>query len=242
MPLRWTWRLPHPLAQRGRLVRWLTAAAVLLCAVWGVSDAQAHPRLLGRFKITYYHVAHEREQGDWPLYADACRSIIAHTSEAFHRELSLEGTGRLRDGRLLNFSQRCACARPGFEGSRACYLVLDTRLYPWGRGAPHQEGPGFAALKPFRSVAVDPATVALGSVVFVPALQGKPAPGGGTLSGCFVAEDTGRLIQGRHLDLFAGKAEWGRTLLHGLSKKRVEVYHDPERCRSLAGGPALRAP
>lgn len=221
----------------------LSALAALLAGLALVCAAPAAPaddppgRLLGTFRLTHYFVAQEQHagRGRWPLFSPACERILAHTSETFHHELSLEGTGRLRDGRLLNFSERCPCARPGFQGSRICYDVLDTGLFPWGRGAPFDGG--HAALEPFRSVAVDPRLVPLGTVLYVPEFHGRRWPDGRFSDGCVRAEDIGRLIRNRHLDLFTGRPEWSEALFRKGMPSRVRVYVDNPACRKHAREP-----
>ena len=66
------------------------------------------------------------------------------------------------------------------------------------RGIEYGVGPS-RPLDTWRSIAVDPELIPLGSRVFVPELCGKP--GGGR--GWTVAEDIGGAIIGRHIDVFA---------------------------------------
>jgi 3D (Asp-Asp-Asp) domain-containing protein len=65
-------------------------------------------------------------------------------------------------------------------------------------------------LQPFRTVAVDPKVVKLGSLLYVPLLEGRTMPGrqpwGGYVhDGCVIADDTGGHIAGNRLDLFVGR-------------------------------------
>src|SRR5689334_5314103 len=81
-------------------------------------------RPLGTFRLTYYQVAQEQaasRRGDVPVFGPDCGRVIARTGRGFHDDLSLQGTGFLADGRLLNFEQRCACAETGHAGLRSCY-------------------------------------------------------------------------------------------------------------------------
>jgi 3D (Asp-Asp-Asp) domain-containing protein len=203
---------------------WLLSAVAV-----GAAGESAPGRDLGIFRVTHYYVAEELRAGDWPLFSPGCGSVLSRTSEAFHREISLEGTGRLRDGRLLNFSERCGCARPAFRGNRICYEVMDVARFPWGRGA--KFGEASAPLVPFRTVAVDPSVVPLGTVLFVPAWRGRVWPGGRVSDGCVRAEDTGSLIAGRHLDLFVGSARFAELLDSVHTVERVRVYEGTSACR-----------
>ena len=206
-------------------------AGVLLAAPPATRD-------LGLFRITYYHVALESpaaqpDEAGWPVYAPDCAKVLAHTSRTFHHALSLEGTGLLRDGRLLNFESRCDCARPGYKSLRTCYVELDRTLFPWGRGAALNGR--FLPLRPFISVAVDPRVIPLGTWIYVRRLRGLTTPDGQQLDGCFRAEDTGHNIKGRWLDLFTGLPEHTRWLQRRLRLERVRVAVNAPQCLERAG-------
>lgn len=230
-------RRHHRGAWRGALPALLVC--LLAFPVLASLPARGSPaRPLGRFHLTYYYIAQERlypvrsGKADWPLFGPACRRVLAYTSRAFHEKLSLEGTGLLRDGRLVNFEERCSCARPGYRGQRLCYTELDRRRYPWGRGA--RLGDRHMALAPFRSLAVDPVLIPVGSVLYLPALRGRRRPDGRLMDGCFRAEDSGAMIQGRHLDLFAGTAAWADWLRKAYGLAEVTAVLNAPRCAALA--------
>ncbi len=185
-------------------------------------------RLLGRFRLTLYHVAEEREGGDIPVYSSDCASVIARTGRAFHDSLSLQGTGLLADGRLLNFEQRCTCAVAGYQGGHACYRELSRGEFPWGRGA-YWNGQ-FFWLQPFRSAAVDPVLIPIGSVIYIPELAGRALPDGTLFNGCVRAEDTGQAIRGRHLDWFVGPGRSVQWLRGHPPPAEVTAYADSRRC------------
>ncbi len=214
----------------------VTAGGILVCALLLPASLTAGEpgALLGRFQVTYYYMAEEKQGGSWPLYGPSCATLLALTSREFHTTLSLEGSGRLRDGRVLNFEERCSCARPGHGGSRICYQVLDAGKYPWGRGG--AASGRLQPLKPFRSVAVDPAVIPLGTVLFIPAWAGRRAPDGRLLDGCFRAEDTGRLIKRFRLDLFVGTHRWADVFQRKNGFGHVEVYRGGGRCRGVFPG------
>jgi 3D (Asp-Asp-Asp) domain-containing protein len=179
------------------------------------------PRSLGRFTITFYYVVGEDDMPAVPanqnrrvggeselaavipaspdlvtLYAGggACEPI-ADVSKEFAAQLALQGTGKLHDGRVLNIWGACKCSHT------PCFKVTP---FPWGTA-----GSG-RPLQPFRTVAVDPKVVKLGSLLYVPLLEGRTMPGrqpwGGYVhDGCVVADDTGGHITGNRLDLFVGR-------------------------------------
>ena len=183
---------------------------------------------IGVFKISYYFMVVEEKGGDWPLYSSACKNVITYTSRSFHDRLSLEGSGMLIDGRIVNFEERCPCARPGFRGSRVCYRVLDKNRFPWGKGVMVKGKP--MALKPFHSVAVDPKIIPFGKWLYIPAWRGKTRPDGQILNGRFRAEDTGGLIKNRRLDFFTGTSEWADWLQKTYPISKVSVYSGDRFC------------
>ncbi|HWM88933.1 MAG TPA: 3D domain-containing protein [Kofleriaceae bacterium] len=188
---------------------------------------------MGSFKLTYYWMPTESGGPRKVRLQDrkTCRTI-ARVSKKFSRRLRLEGGGKLRDGRVLIYAGRCRC------GSSPCYTVAK-RSHKWGTGV--NERP----LSPFRSVAVDPSRVAIGTVLYVPELDGLTMPGsepwGGFVhDGCVVADDRGGGIRGRQLDLFAARESHYRALDRRHRIKRVSVFAGGERCQSLSRRPASR--
>lgn len=210
------------------------------------------PKPLGRFDITFYYVvgedevaklaakkaANENHTPDAGVEADlaairpelvtlyeprACKPI-AEVSREFASQLQLQGTGKLRDGRVLNIWGACPCER------KPCFKVTENQWGTAGTGKP---------LEPFRTVAVDRTVVKLGSLLYVPLLEGRTMPGrppwGGFVhDGCLVADDTGGGINGKQLDLFVGR----RGYYLGLSgipgghswARHVPVYDGSKIC------------
>jgi 3D (Asp-Asp-Asp) domain-containing protein len=178
------------------------------------------PKQLGSFQITFYYVANEEE------VARAKKPAIAEVTRDFAYQLQLQGTGKLRDGRTLNIWGNCNCERS------PCFKVTRQQ---WGTG-----GSG-RALTPFRTVAVDPKLIKLGSLLYVPLLEGRTMPGrppwGGFVhDGCVVADDTGGGIKDEQLDLFVGKKAWffgmarsGKSGSHAWAR-HVPVYDGSKIC------------
>ena len=182
-------------------------------------------RELGRFQLTYYWMPTEagKRRRSVPLYTRSCKRI-ARVSSSFARRLSLEGGGRLRDGRVLVYSGACSCE------SSPCYQVA-RRGHRWGTG--YNQRP----LEPFRSVAVDPRRVPIGTVLYIPELDGLTMPGhesyGGFVhDGCVVADDRGGGVRGKQIDFFAGKRIHYRSLHRRHRLRRVTVFEGGEKCRS----------
>jgi 3D (Asp-Asp-Asp) domain-containing protein len=232
------------------------------------APAEAEPRQLGMFTITFYHVVGEEELlakararaandnravGDArgsddssqqagsnegsaelaaitpevvTLYSESrgqCESI-AEVSKEFSTQLTLQGTGKLRDGRIVNIWGACNCPRS------PCFKVVKAQWGTAGTGRP---------LIPFRTIAVDPKVVKLGSLLYMPLLEGRTMPGrppwGGFVhDGCVVADDTGGHILGKRIDFFVGR----RAYYLGMSgsggrhawARNVPVFDGASRC------------
>lgn len=73
------------------------------------------------------------------------------------------------------------------------------------------EGAGLNSLVPYRSIAVDPSQIPLGSVVFIPDARGTvvtlPSGQQAVHDGYFYAADVGAAIKGNQIDVFIGTAE-----------------------------------
>lgn len=184
------------------------------------SPVRAERWMPGRFLLTQYWVADEgagagHEQA--VRVFDPAGGTVAWACRGFVASLTMEGTGRTWDGRLLNWASRRA--------GRACFTEVDTALYPFGVGVQ-----GYA-LVPFRSLAVDARFVPVGHVVELPELRGLPLPDGSRHDGCFVAVDAGGAIRGHHLDLFVpSRGVYESLAARRELPRRVTVVVDSDRC------------
>ncbi|MEJ7600171.1 MAG: 3D domain-containing protein [Kofleriaceae bacterium] len=208
----------------------------------------AEPKALGNFSVTFYYVIGEEEvvarkpkapaNDNQPeevaasivppervtLYQGKSCAPIAEVSTEFASQLALQGTGKLRDGRVLNVWGNCNCEHS------PCFKVTAAQ---WGTAGTGRQ------LQPFRTVAVDPDIVKLGSLLYVPLLEGRVMPGrapwGGYVhDGCVVADDTGGGIKGRQIDLFVGRKGWflgmsGSGGSHAWAR-HVPVYDGTRLC------------
>ncbi len=200
--------------------RSLLAAALALSVA--PTAALAQVAVPGAFQLTRYWIAHERPQPDDRHAArvlDPRGRTLTWCTTRFADALAMEGTGRSWDGRLFNWSTR----REG----HSCYIEVDPTLYPFGIGVA-----GYA-LVPYRSLAVDPRFVPMGSTVEIAELIGMPLPDGSTHDGCFVAVDRGSAINGHHLDMFLPSPEAHRALARrGWLPESVHIALDAPRCES----------
>ncbi len=167
------------------------AALVIALLAAPAPAAAAKPSPKGtRSLLTFYWIIDEtssryRGPADVEL-RNARGNVIAHTTRKFRHALVMEGTGWLRDGRAVMYDRkvhgehrfRVARSRYGF-GVTGCALV------------------------PYRTVAVDPHLIRLGSTIYIPQLKGARLPDGTIHDGFFVANDRGH-FRGRHVDIFVG--------------------------------------
>ena len=187
--------------------------------------------LLGSFDFTYYWVANQKKahgdsaQATVQLYQRKGCVPLAKVSPAFADRLELEGTGRLNDGRVLNTSGPCSC------GERNCF-------YEVPRSARFGVGVGKRPLSPFRSVAVDSRVIPIGTVLYIPELDGLTMPGrapyGGFVhDGCVIADDRGGGVKGHQLDFFTARRTYYTSFNRRHRLKRVTVYDGKGRCTKV---------
>jgi 3D (Asp-Asp-Asp) domain-containing protein len=195
------------------------AAAMVLAALF-VIPVHAEHRKAGRALLTFYWLIDEssaRYEGkrDTPLL-DARGRLIARTHARFRRDLVMEGGGRLLDGRTVVFHKRVK-GEHRFRISRTKYGI----------------GSRGCALEPYRTVAVDPFFVKLGSTVYIPQLKGAVLPDGTIHDGMFIANDRGH-FRGAHVDVFVGAGARGSRPFarkgYG-SRSHVTVYVTDEKTR-----------
>ncbi len=182
------------------------------------------PRELGTFQLTYYWMAEARDHGaaTVPIYQRKSCNRLATVSKSFAHRLTLEGTGKLRDGRVVNTAGACHC------DSSPCFFVVK-KYKKWGVGV------GKRPLVPYRSVAVDPGIVPVGTMLYIPQLDGLTMPGhapyGGFVhDGCVRADDRGGNINGKQLDLFMGKRSHYRAFFHRNRLKTLTVLDGSHLC------------
>ncbi|MGZ4778416.1 MAG: 3D domain-containing protein [Thermoanaerobaculia bacterium] len=176
------------------------------------------PKKLGRAIVTFYWLIDESS----PRYhgkssatlRDMHGNVIAHTTPRFKKELVMEGTGWLRDGRTVMYEAKV-------DGENR-FRITKSR---YGLGSTG------CNLDPYRTVAVDHRFVKLGSTIYVPQLKGSKLPDGTIHDGMFVANDHGR-FRGAHIDFFVGAGPRGSRPFarkgYG-SRSHVTVYLTDEQ-------------
>lgn len=185
-------------------------------------------KLVGEFELVYYWQVHE-EDYPGPPEVDLVRvdkSVIATVSEQFASALVMEGTGKLKDGRLVTLHKTC-----NFSATAWCFIEGDPKLEPYGLGS---EGP----LRPFLSVALGMAWGLQGQVVYVPQFDGIEVPSaGGTAQhdGCLLVNDTGWSLGPHLLDLYVYDHAHAQYLYEVFPDDySVNLFSDSPLCPSSA--------
>lgn len=199
----------------------------------GVDRTGGGGRVLGTFRNTYYDFPTEGEHTGHavPLMNASCQPI-AKVPRGFYDAVCVQGSGSLKAGGTVSFSKRdCACAEVcPRTGQKICFDALDKSTFPWGRGA------AGTPITPMRTIAADTAVLPMGTVVYIPELDGAPrGETGDTLDGCFVVEDRGLRVKGEHVDIFTGYSAQTAMLNERVpSNQGVTVVVDAPRCARLA--------
>lgn len=186
------------------------------------------------FRNTYYDFPTEAAGPRARTLFDAACAPIAAVTEDFHDRVCVQGSGRLASGDTVSFAARgCACAAVcPRTGQQICFERLDPARFPSGRGATGRP------ITPLRTVAVDTAVIPLGTLLYIPELAGLPRADGSLHDGCFLAEDRGIKVVGRHVDVFTGDpamtARWNALV---PSNRGVRVLPNDPRCAPPAPRP-----
>ena len=179
----------------------------------------------GGYKMSCYWLAWESEYASEPYDVDIYTRQgfrIGRFPRAYVFELKMEGSGILRDGRVINYDGTCS------YGVGTCFTELNPREHPLGKGGQQR------ALLPFKSVAVDPRFVPLGTTLFLPELRGMVLPDGTKHDGCVRADDTGGNIRRRELDFFVESYDNYKYLEDRLwNDHRVTPHIEEPRCDYL---------
>jgi 3D (Asp-Asp-Asp) domain-containing protein len=153
-------------------------------------------------RSTYYILCLESDYAPSDLHMfdllDVDGKVLARVTEKFKKAAEIEGSLKLRDGRVLNYA--------GIKGG-----IYRWKTTPFQHGINAMNGP----LVPMQSAAVDPKVIKLGSRL---AIEGLP--------GVWIADDVGGAIKGDRIDLFAGDGHAAGELLnkHGYGDhKAVKV-------------------
>ena len=196
------------------------------------------------YRNTYYDFPQETASsigggGEKRELFDASCQLIRNVPREFHDAVCVQGSGRLSTGQTVSFVRRdCECAAicPRTD-QKICFDVLDQTRFPWGRGATG------GAITPLRTVAVDPKEIPLGTTLYIPEYHGLRGPDGKAHDGCFVAEDRGLKVVGKHVDVFTGNPTTTKSWNQAVpSNQGVKVVVGASRCAHLVPPPPKEKP
>ncbi|MBX3182879.1 MAG: hypothetical protein KIT72_18200 [Polyangiaceae bacterium] len=205
-----------------------------------VDVSKLEGRVLGTFRNTYYDFPSEADyKGDAVALKDAQCRTIANVPKEFHDRVCVQGSGTLLSGQTVSFNRRdCECASVcPRTNQKICFDALSSQEFPWGRGA--TGGP----ISPLLTIAADTSVLPFGTSVYVPEYEGMPVDEQGTRhDGCFLVQDRGSQVKGKHIDVFTGQEavtrEWNSLV---PSNQGVTVVLDSPKCQRAAV-PVLPAP
>ena len=168
----------------------LLSLGLMLAVLIGAPALSAERRKVGKALLTFYWIVDEsssRYDGKRETaMRDARGKVLARVHARFRKDVVMEGTGWLRDGRTVRYDRKV--------GGEHRFRITKSRYGRTARGCPAD---------PYRTVAVDPRFVKLGSKIYIPELKGTILPDGSKHDGVFVANDRGA-FRGAHVDIFVG--------------------------------------
>ncbi len=197
-------------------------------------------KVLGTFRNTYYDFPDEADYKGKPVpLQNASCHPIAKVPRGFFEAVCVQGSGTLNDGSTVSFAKRdCDCAEVcPRSGQKICFDRLDPARYPWGRGATGKP------ITPLLTVAMDTSIVPLGTPIYIPQYDGVPrdAARDSFHDGCFIVQDRGMKVTGKHVDIFTGHHSITELWNHLVpSNKGVTVVVDSPHCARAKHVPTLR--
>lgn len=190
-------------------IRWTTAwLAFSHIVVLPSISAKADDKVILNTSIYYSALETDYPSGNSAKFRGLRGDVIAAGSREFLKAATVEGTAVFTDGTVLNIVRAI--------GNEMRWQRVETEFGIDARGC---------ALVPFRSAAVDPDVIPLGTQLMISETRGLALPGGGTHDGMWVATDTGAAITGLRIDLFTGR---GITTMRILEKIGID-YLQPVR-------------
>jgi 3D (Asp-Asp-Asp) domain-containing protein len=164
--------------------------AIFLAILLAATAFAERPGRIGRALVTFYWLIDESAPryrgGPRVALLDLEGRVIVRASRKFERDIVMEGSGQLRDGRTVAFVEKV-------HGKNRFRLTISRYGY----------GSLGCALIPYRTAAVDPHFIKLGSTIYIPQMKGARLPDGTIHDGIFVADDHGH-FHGRQVDIFTG--------------------------------------
>ncbi|KAL1915116.1 uncharacterized protein VTP21DRAFT_7597 [Calcarisporiella thermophila] len=178
-------------------------------------------RLLQKNAVfTYYWMVQDQKSGfgnhgsrggKLVQLANCSGKTIARVTKEFADALTVEGSGILENGLLVN-SAGCECGRD-FN----CFNLLNNRKFPYGQssmGTP---------LRPFTSIAAN--DLRAGTKIYVPQVRGWKLPGSDRVhNGCLLVDDRSTSFKSHHIDFFCVTEENYKRLDEKYHVTKVDIY------------------
>lgn len=206
-----------------------------------IAKSKLEGNVLGTFRNTYYDFPSESDFKGKPVALKNSKcDTIKEVPRGFHDSVCVQGSGTLTTGQTVSFAKRdCTCAEKcPRTGQQICFDSLDQKQFPYGRGATGQP------ITPLFTVAVDSSVVPLGTYLYIPEYDGVPrdVEETGLHDGCFIAQDRGLKVKGKHVDVFTADQDmtklWNQIV---PSNQGVTVVLDSPRCaRATEGAPSAQ--
>ncbi len=163
------------------------------------NEALPLPPVEAKLRNTHYYTLFESDYSSTDPKTnklfDYRGRLLATVSAKFYKNLILEGSAKLVDGRVLNYD--------GKIGGTHRFKVIRSA---WGLGV------GTCVLSPFHTIAVDRAVIPLGSTVYIDETKGMKLPDGTLHDGIWRADDVGSAINRDRVDLYVGRRIWNKAL------------------------------
>jgi 3D (Asp-Asp-Asp) domain-containing protein len=190
---------------------------------------------------TYYHIWHATETpSGLPLLDESNQPISGRISDRDWCMGAIEGTILINgtDGSVKTYNYvdhkgasqvDCASVLGISPIEKPWITAVGMSRYRVARG-PYGDGVMNYYLIPYRTIAVDKATIPYNSVVYIPKARGVaitlPSGESAVHDGFFFAADTGGAIKGNHIDVFGGVSETNPfpTFVKNSDKHTFEAF------------------
>ncbi len=185
-----------------------------------VAAPREKPKVTGRaVRMTLYHIAAQKCPDPPQVPLPKCGGgSIAMVSQAFKQSAAMQGSAKLCDGRVVGVQ----------KVNPLCFVAVGAE-FPWGITASGRPA------TPFRSLAIDPKSFAMGRWYYVPELDGLqlPSPAAGKVhDGCVRADDVGGAVKNDMVDFFVGEHSAVSALKGKLSESVVHLAEGVAHCQN----------
>jgi 3D (Asp-Asp-Asp) domain-containing protein len=202
----------------GILRGWIAGADSLTSYISEYDFVGEHIEVLDDVKVTAYNIALEEELRGKKTGNSAQDASPGGLSGAFYKEflysaygVCMQGSGRALGGQTIAYRSggggwvdKDGVPTPPSDWSvRPPFWIRDEAEVRFTELPEGVYKGSYGTALPWYTIAVDRAVLPIGSIVYIPALAGK-AVGKETLSGYFLAADTGGAIRGKRVDIFVG--------------------------------------